>query len=483
MHLELDRQGPLSAQLMRALKESILSRRLGPGARLPATRELASELELSRNTVLAAYDQLAAEGFLESRTGSGTYVAQLRFAVPAEAAAAAAPRPIRLSPFAECAVAERPHRPPGPRRRRGHLRYNLEYGLPLQSPAVQSAWHRALARAADNTSLDYPAPEGLEPLREVVAAYLGRRRGLNVAAEDVVIVSGAQQGLDLVSRVLLRPRDTAVLEDPHYQGARQALRAHGALLIMVPVDDDGIVSERLPRRGACLASVTPSHQFPTGVVLSLPRRLALLEWARRHDAWILEDDYDGEFRYDTRPLAALKSLDRDDRVLYLGTFSKVLFPALRLGYLVVPPALREAVIAGKWLLDRGCPAIDQHALATLIGSGQFERLLRRAGRELSRRRNALLQGLARHCGDLVQVVGASAGMHVCTWLPRHAPTRVPDVIALAEQRGVGVYPIAPYYSRPLERAGLLLGYSGLTPGDLAEATRRLGAVLREIPSR
>jgi len=252
---------------------------------------------------------------------------------------------------------------------------------------------------------------------------------------------------------------------------------------MAPVDDDGLVTDRLPRRGARLVSVTPSHQFPTGVVLSLPRRLALLEWARRHDAWILEDDYDGEFRYDSRPLAALKSLDRDDRVLYLGTFSKVLFPALRLGYLVVPPALREAMVAGKWLLDRGCPAIDQHALATLIGSGQFERLLRRAGRELARRRGALLAGLAKHCGDYVQVVGASAGMHVCAWLPRHAPTAVPDVIALAEQRGVGVYPIAPYFWKPIERAGLLLGYSGLTPADLNESTRRLGAVLREIPSR
>jgi len=477
LHLDLDGSGPLNGQLLRALKQGILDRRLPPGTRLPASRELAPALGLSRNTVLAAYEQLAAEGFIEGRIGSGSYVAELALA-KRPARDAVPERPVRLSRFARVALQEKPHRPPG--RQKATLRYNLEYGVPLVTPALQSAWHRALARAADDTGLDYPLPEGLSKLRNEIAGYLGRRRGLTVSAEDIVVVSGAQQGLDLVARVLLEPGDTAVLEDPHYQGARQALLVLGAKVATVPVDPDGMVISALPARGVRLCGVTPSHQFPCGAVLSLSRRLELLEWARAQDAWILEDDYDGEYRYDTRPLAALKSLDRDGRVLYLGTFSKVLFPALRLGYLVVPPALREAMVAGKWLTDRGCPAIEQHAVASLMESGQFERQLRRTGRELNRRRDALLAALARHAGDLVEVQGTSAGMHITVWLPRHAPDEVPQVISEAARRNVGVYPIAPYYQAPPTRAGLLLGYSGLSPNDLQEGARRLALALREV---
>lgn len=212
--------------------------------------------------------------------------------------------------------------------------------------------------------------------------------------------------------------------------------------------------------------------------MTLPRRMALLDWASRHDAWIVEDDYDGEFRYDVRPIAALKSLDRAERVIYLGSFSKVLFPALRLGYIVVPPSLRDALRASKWICDRGCPAIEQHALALLIGDGRFERMLRRTGRALTERRAALLRGLERHCRDLVEVEGTSAGMHVTAWLTQHARAAVESVIAAAERRDLGLYPIAPYYVTRTPRAGLLLGYSAITPRDIGEATRRLGEVLR-----
>lgn len=474
MHLDFDGSGPLHGQLTRALKQAIAARRLVPGARLPATRELARDLGLSRNTVLAAYEQLGAEGFIEGRVGSGSYVADVAVRAPAPPGPRAR-KPV-LAPFARSALEQRADQPPG--RRRRQLRYNLEYGVPLVTPALQSLWRRALGHAADDTDLDYPPAEGIPALRAALAGYLARRRGLVVDADDIVIVSGVQQGLDLCVRALLQPGETGALEEPHYQGTRQALLAHGAKLAPVPVDRDGIDVAALPVSGARLVCVTPSHQFPSGALMTLARRMALLDWASRHDAWIVEDDYDGEFRYDARPIAALKALDRAGRVIYLGSFSKVLFPALRLGYIVVPPSLRDALRATKWICDRGCPAIEQHALALLIGDGRFERMLRRTGRALTERRAALLRGLERHCRELVEVEGTSAGMHVTAWLTRHPRHAVEAVIAAGERRELGLYPISPYYVTRPPSAGLLLGYSALSPRDLGEATRRLGEVLR-----
>lgn len=478
MHIVLDGQGPLHAQLTRSLKQAILARRLAPGLRLPATRELAQMLALSRNTVLGAYEQLQAEGFIEARVGSGSYVIELDGRRAPRAAVSAA-RAARLSHFGRRALELRVDRPPG--RRTTPLRYNLEYGVPLITPALQSAWRRALGRAADDTGLDYPPAEGLPDLREGIAGYLGRRRGIDVDPQDVIVVTGTQQALDLTARALLEPGDGAVLESPHYQGTRQVLDALGARLVTIPVDGDGLQTQRLARVNARLAVVTPSHQFPRGAVMSLSRRLELLDWAARNDAWVVEDDYDGEFRYDTRPLAALKSLDRDERVIYVGSFSKVMFPALRLGYVVVPPRLRDALRACKWLLDRGCPAIEQRALARLIASGQFERLIRRTGLLLAQRRAALLDALERHCGAELEVDGSSAGMHVVAWLsPRWTAAQVPAIVAAAETRQTGVYPIAPYYLEPPERAGLMLGYSALPPADIAEGARRLSLALRDV---
>jgi GntR family transcriptional regulator/MocR family aminotransferase len=480
MHLDLDGDGTLHAQLTRALRHAVLERGLAAGTRLPATRELAAGLGVSRNTVVSAYEQLTAEGYIEGHAGSGNYVA----ALPRPTAKAVRPgaplRAPRLTTCARVATEQRANRPPG--RKLASLRYNLEYGLPLVTPALTSMWRRALARAAEDTDPDYPPAEGLLVLRAAIAGYLGRRRGLMVEADDVIVTAGVQQAIDLVVRALVAPGDGAAIEDPHYQGTRQVLMAAGARLSFVPVDGDGIEVEKLPATGVRLVCVTPSHQFPRGVVLSLRRRLELLAWASKADAWIVEDDYDGEFRHDGRPIAALKSLDREDRVIYVGSFSKVLFPALRLGYLVVPPTLREPLRATKWLADRGCPAIEQHALAMLVESGRFERLLRRSGRLLAERRRALLEGLARHAAGLVEVEGTSAGMHVAVWLPRHRPADVAGVIAAAQAAGVGVYPIAPYFSRPPRRAGLLLGYSGRAARDVAEAARRLGAVLRQTAS-
>ena len=491
MFLELDNQGPRYAQLTRALKQAILSGRCAPKTRLPATRTLARDLELSRNTVLAAYEQLAAEGFIEGRVGSGCYVSA--FAAPAVAGSnaisfrpPAAAEVARRSPRREPRLARRGQRMrdlyeakiPG-RQHRG-LRYNLQYGLPMTNPQLASAWRRELSHAAAHMVTDYPDPQGLPALREQVCDYLARRRGIIAAPDDILIVSGTQQAFSLAAEVLLDEGDRVVIEDPHYQGARQILQAAGAEVIGCRVDRDGLVVRDLPERGAArLAVVTPSHQFPTGAVLSLTRRIELLAWAEQAGCWIIEDDYDGEFRYDARPLAALKSLDRAAQVLYIGTFSKVLFPALRLGYVVLPPRLRDAFVAAKWLTDRGCPGIEQAALARLMATGAFERHLRATAKALKTRRAALLASLRRHAGDAVEVADSSAGMHVLAWLPQLRGVQVRELIERARERGLGLYPIAPYYLKPQQRAGLLLGYADLPPADLDAAMRIFGECLRE----
>lgn len=476
MHLELDGQGPRYGQLIRAFKAAILAGRLPAGARLPATRSLSRDLAISRNTVLAAYEQLQAEGFVTGKVGAGSFVANVALArTPLKRAALAPAAP--LAPFASRVLANgagafgnyREHR---------DLRYNLQYGLPLANPALANAWRRELNRAAETASFDYPEPQGDAGLRRHLCDYLARRRGVIAEPDDVLIVSGSQQAFAIAARVLLSPNDAVALEDPHYRGARQVFLASGARVLPCRVDADGIVPEEMPAL-AHLAVVTPSHQFPTGALLPLNRRVALLEWAAARNAWLVEDDYDGEFRYGGRPLAALKSLDRDDRVIYIGSFSKALFPALRLGYMVMPAALRRAFVAAKWLEDRGCAALEQVALARFIADGGFERHLRRAAVALRARRSAMLTGLAKHAIGVAEVADSHAGMHLTAWLPGASRSQVDHLVEHAHQRGLGLYSLQPYCLRPPRHQGLLLGYAGLPPGDVEAAMRLLGRCLRE----
>ncbi|HEY6986452.1 MAG TPA: PLP-dependent aminotransferase family protein [Rhodanobacteraceae bacterium] len=476
MYLDLDGEGPRYAQLIRSLKGAILDGRVAAGARLPASRSLARELDISRNTVLAAYEQLQAEGFLVGRVGSGSYVASVGHPAPQRRNSATLVAP--LSAFARRVVANFDGRAIPGRQHRG-LRYNLQYGLPLANPMLASVWRREVNRTAEHLEFDYPDAQGLLALREQVCDYLARRRGVPATPEDVLIVSGTQQAFALAARVLLEPAETVVLEDPHYRGARQVFTAHGAHVRGCRVDADGLVPSALPDN-ARLAVVTPSHQFPTGALLPLPRRVELLEWAAAQRAWLIEDDYDGEFRYGGRPLAALKSLDRDGRVIYIGSFSKALFPALRLGYMVLPAALRDAFVAAKWLEDRGCNALEQAALARFMGDGGFERHLRRAAQTLRARRTAMLSGLTRHAADVVEVVDSNAGMHLTAWLNGMTHADCERLIEHARTRGLGLYAIAPYCLKTPARPGLVLGYAGLPPADIEAAMKLLGRCLREL---
>jgi len=473
MFLHLDGNGPRYRQVYAALREAILRGDVRAGARLPSTRELSESLGLSRITVQLAFEQLIAEGYVEARVGSGTYVlgsAALDLTRPAPGESARALAAPHLSALAKRLTAATPLLSA-----RGHgrarPRYDFRYGLPALRDVPQARWRRLLgrqARRADVTAYDYGPAAGAAALREAIAGYLRRARGVACDAAHVVIVNGSQQGVDLCARLLLDPGDAALLEEPGYEGARSALRAAGARVVPLPVDDDGCDLARLPAAGrrARLAYVTPAHQFPTGAVLSLPRRLALLDWARRTGAVIIEDDYDGEFHDGGRPLAPLQGLDRDGRVIYLGTFSKVMFPALRLGYLVLPPSLARLFAHAKALADGGTSGLEQQALAQFIAGGSFERHVRRARAHNRERREALRAAIARHLGARVRVAGSNAGLHLLLTLPRVSPEHGERIIRRAAQRDVGVYSALPYFQRAPRQAALVLGYTALTPAEI-----------------
>jgi len=359
------------------------------------------------------------------------------------------------------------------------------YGAVAPADFPTLAWRRAYqAELARREHHDYYAPpEGDAALRRTLQGYLRRARGLPCEADQIVIVNGSQQGIDLCARLLLDAGDAFVFEDPGYAMARCCFEATGARLLATPVDEHGLDTAQLPAGpGVRLAYVTPAHQFPLGGVLPIGRRRELLRWAARHRAWIIEDDYDGEFRYGQRPIDALQSLDTLGQVIHVGTFSKALSPQLRLGYLVLPAPLVPTFVRAKRLTDRHAPRLEQATLAALIASGAYERHVRRLRRDHERRRAALLQAAARHLPVPVQVAGDAAGLHLVLWLPTVSPREEAAVVAEARQHGVGVYPVAPLYADRRARhvprcAGLVVGYAPLSPLQIDQGMRRLGAVL------
>ncbi len=470
-----DAEGPLFQQVYRGLRRAILAGTFRAGSRLPSTRELAQRLAISRTVVLLAFDKLLAEGYVEGRGGSGTYVsASLHAERPIRKEGAAK---LRLSRFGR-AAAEAAGTVDFPGRRPTPLRYDFAYGgrgnvdtFPFEM------WRRILIRhvqKAPARELDYGAAAGSSALREAIAAHVRRSRAVACEPEQLIVVNGSQQALDLVARVLLERGDRVVIEDPQYQGAREIFRAAGARLFPAIVDDDGIDPGKLPRR-ARMAFVTPSHQFPTGAILPLSRRLALLDWARRAEAVVVEDDYDGEFRYEGQPLESLQGLDGGARVLYIGTFSRTLFSALRIGYLIAPKSLVPAFTAAKWLCDRHTATLEQETLAEFIVTGMYERHLRRVRRRNSAHRSALLDAVREYLGDRVEVSGAGAGTHIVLWLDRKRTEQ--PVITRAAAVGVGIYGTAGYFIDRPSRPGLILGYSRLNERDIREGIRRLAEVL------
>ena len=470
LHLERHDSRSLTRQLSEQLREAILTGQLPPGAKLPSTRTLARVLGVSRGTALSGYDDLLTEGYLVGRVGSGTYVSEglppLRAVEPVAPPAGRVPRWLRGQPLS-------PEVSPA---RNDEDVIEFRAGEPAVAPLSDAAWKRAWRRVAGEAlPSTYADAAGDPELRSEVAAYLRRSRGMTCGPDDVVVTSGAIQGLHLIARAVLALGDAAAFEDPGYRLACQVLRERGARILPIPVDDDGLRVAELPlgADGPPLVYTTPSHQFPLGWRLSLPRRRALLAWAHEHDSLIVEDDYDGEFRYDTAPLPALAALD-PDRVVYLGTFSKVLSPALRVGYVVAPPALRERLIALKTIADYHTSWPVQRALAFFLRSGDLERHLRRMRRVYARKREVLVRELDA-ARAVARVGGLDAGFHV--HLDLDGRVDAAQVARLAEEQGVRVEKLAPFYASDPAPNGLLLGYGGLKPAQIVQGTRVLVEIM------
>jgi GntR family transcriptional regulator/MocR family aminotransferase len=460
---------PLSRQVYEFWRLGILQGRFAGGERVPSTRELATALELSRGTVAAAYEQLVSEGYFQSSHGSGTFVCRQLpeelLNAPASGARAAAPNASApLSSFGRRLQQD----PPFVARRPGHL--CLAHWGPDVTLFPLDLWQRLYSRSLRSLgaeALEYSERvSGYEPLCEEIAKYVSRSRAVSCSAEQVLVVNGSQQALDLCARLLLEPGDEVALEDPGYSGASRIFAAHGARLRPVPVDREGLLCDRLGNK-ARLVYVTPAHQFPTGVALSLRRRLELLGWARDHAAVIVEDDYDSEYRYSGAPTPALQGLAGAVPVIYCGTFSKVMFPALRVGYLIVPKSMVVAFTRAKWLTDRHAPIHQQVALWHFMREGHLERHIRRMRRIYASRRDALVETLERHFGDGALVLGEAAGMHAYV---RFSDT---GIGARAERNKVQLREAAPYYRGKPPPSDYLLGFSMLTERALREAVRRL----------
>ncbi len=474
LHLQKDSLLPLYWQVYQQIRKAILGGTLLPGERLPSSRQLSQANQIARITVTQAYEQLQAEGYIVSRVGAGTFVADnLPLAQPPSTESAFEPV---LSPWGRRVMRV------APENTRTQPRPQIDFGFGRSYPHIfpYNIWRQLLARylSADDVMLSrYGSVAGFFPLRQALADYLGRLRQVRCTPEQVVIVSGAQQALDILARLLLVHQDEVLVETPGYAAAFRLFRAHGAKLTGLPVDAQGFPAEQIPVQSrARLLFVTPSNQFPSGGALPLPRRLALLAWARRHDALVIEDDYDGELRYDGRPLSALQGLDEDGRVIYLGTFSKVLFPALRLSYVVLPPALVAPFVQAKTLVDRGAPTLTQAAVADFITEGHFERHLRHLRKAYGRRRQTLVQALGTYLPDQVCCSDAAAGLHVMLYLKPDWDEK--EVVQKAAANGVGVYPGAPYHLEPPAPPSILLGFSGLTEAEIQEGIRRLALALR-----
>jgi GntR family transcriptional regulator/MocR family aminotransferase len=351
-------------------------------------------------------------------------------------------------------------------------------GVPALDQVPSRLWSRLASRRwRRQPLLDYGEPGGFSPLREAIADYVRLARGVRCQTEQVIVTNGSQQGVDLAARMLLDPGDAVWMEDPGYIGARTALQASGARLVPLPVDRDGLVveeGERVAPR-ARLVYASPSHQFPIGVTMSASRRLALLRWAAQAGAWVLEDDYDSEFRYDARPLASLQGMDEDGRVIYVGTFSKTLFPAVRLGYLIVPPDLVNVFRAARAVSDRQSPTMDQAVLADFVAGGHFARHVRRMRRLYAARQEVLVDEVRRQLGGRIQVTPVSTGMHLLGWLDPGVDDAT--VSARAASLGVEAAPLSRYALVRPERGGLLLGWAGYGPEAIRDGVRRLGKAL------
>lgn len=470
----LDRAaGLLEQQLAQGLRAAIRRGELKAGERLPSSRTLAASLGVARGTVVTAFEQLAAEGYLAPRTGSGTRVALSLADELATPKPAKTPATVRLpSRAAWLAEAGRQFAPLPP--------VPFAVGVPRDEVAPGDGWRRLGSRvrlSREAGPAGYADPRGLAALRREIADYVRRARSVVADPEQVIVAAGTQQGLYLAAQVLLTPKDAVWAEDPAYPGLTAVLTDVGAKVARIGVDAQGIDVARgialAPKARA--AFVTPSHQYPLGMPMSMSRRLALLDWARQQDAWIVEDDYDSELRYAGHPFPSLQGLD-PDRVIYLGTLSKVLFPALRLGYAIVPRPLVDAFAGARALIDRGSPLEDQHVLAAYMSAGLLGAHTRRIRAVYAERRDTLMRAIERELHPWLTVEPGDQGMHLVAWLKPGLDDRAIAADALAA--GIALKPVSPMYARK-PRSGFVMGFGGFSADELETAVRKLRSTLRK----
>jgi GntR family transcriptional regulator/MocR family aminotransferase len=478
---------PMYRQLYDWFRKAIIRGQLRPGQRVPSTRNLAVELKISRIPVLNAYEQLLAEGYLETFVGAGTCVAR---SIPDDTL-----RPV--SGKTRTAFRDEVNPEPGPRRmsRRGMAMtklptqswLNIVGAFRVSLPALDhfpiDVWSKLVARHSrmpPKGIMGYGDAMGYLPFREAIAEYLGAVRAVRCEPSQILVTTGSQQGLHLSAQVLLDPKDRVCIEEPGYPSARQAFIAAGAQLIPVPVDHEGMNVGEIIRRdhSARAVYITPSHQYPLGITMTATRRMLLLNWAVRTGAWIIEDDYDSEYRFGSRPIASLQGLDTDARVIYIGTFSKVMFPALRLGYVVVPKDLVPAFSAARDAADIFSATLYQAALTDFIREGHFARHIRRMRILYMDRRRTLTKAIHEEMGDTLEVIGAEAGMHLAAFLP--PGTNDVAVSRKAAQKGISVTPLSTCYLRLPARSGLILGYGGVNTDQIYDGIRKLRMSIQSL---
>lgn len=470
-----------ASQIYQALRDQIVAGTYARDDRLPSTRALALELGVSRTTVTHAYEQLETEGFIKVAKGVRPRVSTAALARSRPIPVISTNRPLRLSAYAERISGEVSSLD----QLRDKLSVDFRYGDLGIDDFPYATWKRAtnLALAQRRDRLAYDDPKGSTRLRLALQGYLWRARTVRAEIDQIVIVSGTQQGMDLCARLLLDAGDRFVIEQSCYPTARQIFSSTGASPVAIPVDDAGFRSDKLGGVRARLAYVTPSHQFPLGSVMSVSRRHQLLEWAHRNDAYVVEDDYDSEFRYDINPVPPLHSLGGGGAVIYLGTVSKTLSPTLRIGFLVIPPALTNVFANAKLLADRHSPLTEQEALASLIESGAYERHVRRMRRIYAGRRAVLLDALAKAFGETVVVEGAEAGLHIVVWFTR-LPRSAERVLAeAARSRSVGIYSVSRHYGEGGEvpdQLGLVFGYAALDERRIRKGIELLAEAITSI---
>lgn len=484
----VDQSIPLYRSIYESIRAAILNGQLKSTTRLPASRELAAQLGLSRMTVVNAYDQLLAEGYLEAKHGSGTFVASqlpeefLRVQVQARTKPTKSERSrkLQLTAYGKMLALNQT-------RIADH--HSASQVVPFQHSAIAAdefpfdLWAKMTQRHLKYFSKQlggYGDAAGYLPLRKTIAHHLRSTRGVQCEDEQVIVTAGTQQAIYLVATCLLSPGDRVWLEDPCHLGTSDVMTMFGAGVSHIPVDDEGFDLSRAKKEKhqARLVYVTPSRQFPLGITMTLKRRLSLLEWAKQNDAWIIEDDYDSEFRYSGRPLPALQGLDRDGRVLYVGTFSKTVFPGLRLGCIVLPPDLVDIFAAARALNDLHAPITEQRVLADFISEGHFERHVRRMRTVYGERQAVLIEAVQKHLGGFLEIGNSDAGMHVIGWLPHGVDDG--KVSGQIRASGLRAAAISRYAKRRQRRGGLLLGYTAFSPKEIRSGVRDLAKVIEKL---